>query len=123
MFATATALFEDRLRDVGFDRVAGVDEAGRGALAGPLVAAAVILPRDCPIQGLADSKLLTADRRRRLAAQIHEHALAIAVVRIGPDTIDRVGLQRANCADSVPRLTIATPSRAWPRRGQPVTRR
>src|SRR4030095_15153300 len=69
-----------------------------GALAGPLVAAAVILPRDCPIQGLADSKLLTADRRRRLAAQIHEHALGIAVVRIGPDTIDRVGLQRANIA-------------------------
>jgi ribonuclease HII len=73
MFATATPLFEDRLRDAGFGRVAGVDEAGRGALAGPLVAAAVILPRDCPI-----------------------HALAVAVVRIGPDTIDRVGLQRAN---------------------------
>ena len=64
MFATATALFEDRLRDAGFGRVAGVDEAGRGALAGPLVAAAVILPRDCPIQGLADSKLLTPERRR-----------------------------------------------------------
>ena len=96
MFATATPLFEDRLRDAGFGRVAGVDEAGRGALAGPLVAAAVILPRDCPIQGLADSKLLTPQRRRRLAAQIEEHALAVAVVRIGPDTIDRVGLQRAN---------------------------
>ena len=98
MFATATAMFEDRLRDVGFGRVAGVDEAGRGALAGPLVAAAVILPRDCPIEGLADSKLLTPQRRRSLAAQIHTHALAVAVVRIGPDTIDRVGLQRANIA-------------------------
>jgi ribonuclease HII len=98
MFPTATALFEDRLRDAGFGRVAGVDEAGRGALAGPLVAAAVILPRDCPIQGLADSKLLTPQRRRSLAAQIHDHALAVAVVRIGPDTIDRVGLQRANIA-------------------------
>ena len=70
MFATATAMFEDRLRDVGFGRVAGADEAGRGALAGPLVAAAVILPRDCPIEGLADSKLLTPERRRSLAAQI-----------------------------------------------------
>jgi len=98
VFATATALFEDRLRDAGFGRVAGVDEAGRGALAGPLVAAAVILPRDCPIVGLADSKLLTPQRRAALAAQVHVHALAVAVVRVGPDTIDRAGLQRANIA-------------------------
>jgi ribonuclease HII len=94
----ATALFEDRLRAAGFGRVAGVDEAGRGALAGPLVAAAVVLPPACPIQGLADSKLLAPERRAELAAQIRDHALAIAVVRIGPDTIDRTGLQRANLA-------------------------
>ena len=98
MFPTATPLFEDRLRDAGFGRVAGVDEAGRGALAGPLVAAAVILPRDCPIEGLADSKLLTPQRRAQLAVQIHAHALSVAVVRVGPDTIDRFGLQRANIA-------------------------
>jgi ribonuclease HII len=98
VFATATALFEDRLRDAGFGRVAGVDEAGRGALAGPLVAAAVVLPPDCPVQGLADSKLLTALRRAQLAEEIHRHALAVAVVRVGPDTIDRCGLQRANIA-------------------------
>jgi ribonuclease HII len=98
VFATATALFEDRLRDAGFGRVAGVDEAGRGALAGPLVAAAVVLPRACPVQGLADSKLLTPQRRAALAAEIHRHALAVAVVRVGPDTIDRCGLQRANIA-------------------------
>jgi ribonuclease HII len=98
VFATATALFEDRLRDAGFGRVAGVDEAGRGALAGPLVAAAVVLPRDCPVQGLADSKLLTPQRRNQLAAQIQRHALAVSVVRVGPDTIDRSGLQRANIA-------------------------
>jgi ribonuclease HII len=98
VFATATALFEDRLRDAGFGRVAGVDEAGRGALAGPLVAAAVVLPPDCPIRGLADSKLLTPERRRELATQIDHHALAVAVVRVGPDTIDRCGLQRANIA-------------------------
>jgi ribonuclease HII len=87
---------EDRLRAVGFNRVAGVDEAGRGALAGPLVAAAVILPPDCPIQGLADSKLLTPERRAHLARQIHEVALAVSVVRATPETIDRVGLQRTN---------------------------
>ena len=98
MFATATALYEDRLRDAGFGRVAGVDEAGRGALAGPLVAAAVILPPACPVQGLADSKLLTPERRGELAAQIRAHALAISVVRVGPDTIDREGLQRTNIA-------------------------
>lgn len=92
----ATAVFEDRLRQVGFARVAGCDEAGRGALAGPLVAAAVILPPDCPIEGLADSKLLTPERRQELAAQIRECALEITVVRAGPDTIDRVGLQRTN---------------------------
>ena len=94
----ATAVFENRLRAAGFARVAGCDEAGRGALAGPLVAAAVVLPEDCPIEGLADSKLLTPQRRAELAAQIHEHALAVAVVRVGPDTIDRAGLQRANIA-------------------------
>jgi ribonuclease HII len=92
----ATAVLEDRLRAVGFDRVAGVDEAGRGALAGPLVAAAVILPSPCPIEGLADSKLLTPQRRRELARQIHEIAIAVSVVRASPDTIDRVGLQRTN---------------------------
>lgn len=94
----ATAALEDRLRSVGFARVAGVDEAGRGALAGPLVAAAVILPEDCPIEGLADSKLLTPERRSQLAAQIREVALAITVVRAAPDTIDRIGLQRTNLA-------------------------
>jgi ribonuclease HII len=95
-YVFATAVLEDRLRAVGFDRVAGVDEAGRGALAGPLVAAAVILPSPCPIEGLADSKLLTPQRRRELARQIHEVALAVSVVRASPDTIDRMGLQRTN---------------------------
>jgi len=94
----ATAVLEDRLRHVGFERVAGVDEAGRGALAGPLVAAAVILPAGCPITGLADSKLLTPERRQALAAEIREHALAITVVRATPETIDRSGLHRTNLA-------------------------
>ena len=94
----ATAVLEDRLRDLGFARVAGVDEAGRGALAGPLVAAAVILPSECPIEGLADSKLLTRERREELAALIREFAVAITVVRASPDTIDRCGLQRTNLA-------------------------
>ncbi len=94
----ATAEFEDRLRAAGFGRVAGVDEAGRGALAGPLVAAAVILPQACGIEGLADSKLLTPARRAELAAEIRACALALCVVRVGPETIDRIGLHRANLA-------------------------
>jgi len=92
----ANAILENRLRAVGFDRVAGCDEAGRGALAGPLVAAAVILPPECPIEGLADSKLLTPERRTVLAQQIREVALAVAVARAGPETIDRAGLQPTN---------------------------
>ena len=92
----ATAVFENRLRAAGFARVAGCDEAGRGALAGPLVAAAVVLPENCPIEGLADSKLLTPARRRELAEQIRQEATALAVVWVGPERIDRVGLQRSN---------------------------
>ena len=92
--------YERALERAGLTPVAGADEAGRGACAGPLVVAAVVLPtgRRGQVPGLADSKLLTPERRRSLAAQIHQHALAVAVVRIGPDTIDRVGLQRANIA-------------------------
>jgi ribonuclease HII len=94
----ATAVFEDRLRDAGFGRVAGADEAGRGALAGPLVAAAVILPAGHGIEGLADSKLLTPARRAELAVQIQQLALAISVAKVGPERIDLHGLQRSNLA-------------------------
>jgi ribonuclease HII len=74
--------------------VAGVDEAGRGACAGPLVAAAVILDR--PIAGLADSKLLTAKARERCYAQVERRALAWAVVVIESDECDRLGMHVAN---------------------------
>jgi ribonuclease HII len=92
----ATIVFEDRLRSVGFARVAGCDEAGRGALAGPLVAAAVVLPRACGIQGLTDSKLLTPLRRERFAEQIRQEAVSISVVWATPATIDRAGIHRTN---------------------------
>jgi ribonuclease HII len=68
--------------------VAGVDEAGRGPLAGPVVAAAVILDPARRIVGLRDSKLLTVLQRRRLARLIREHALGWAVCRVGPSRID-----------------------------------
>jgi ribonuclease HII len=92
----ATGILEARLQAAGFRHVAGCDEVGRGALAGPLVAAAVILPEDADIPGLRDSKLCTRLQRERLAATIHEVAVSVAIVRVRPDRIDRVGLQRCN---------------------------
>jgi ribonuclease HII len=96
MVLDACGLLEARLSDAGFERVAGVDEVGRGALAGPLVAAAVILPPGAEIEGLRDSKLCTRLQRERLSARIKEVALAVSVVRVQHDRIDRRGLQRCN---------------------------
>jgi ribonuclease HII len=87
---------ETRLDDVGFEHVAGADEVGRGALAGPLITAAVILPPDCHIEGLRDSKLCTRLQRERISAEIQEVAVAISIVRVRPDRIDREGLHRCN---------------------------
>lgn len=75
--------------------IAGVDEAGRGPLAGPVVAAAVILDPGWPITGLADSKQLTAGRREELAALIREHALCWALGRAEVEEIDRLNILRA----------------------------
>jgi ribonuclease HII len=90
--------YERQLRARGFRMLAGVDEAGRGALAGPLVAAAVILPDDFDLDGIEDSKLLTPKQRREAAARIRERALAISVRRAMPGRIDRAGLHRTNLA-------------------------
>lgn len=90
--------YERQLRERGFRTLAGVDEAGRGALAGPLVAAAVILPDDFDLDGIEDSKLLTPKQRRQAAARIRERALAISVRKAMPGRIDRAGLHRTNLA-------------------------
>ncbi|HEY1588652.1 MAG TPA: ribonuclease HII [Rhodanobacter sp.] len=78
--------------------VAGVDEAGRGPLAGPLAVAAVILDPDRPIAGLDDSKKLTEARREALYPLIIERALAYCVVLIEPDEIDRLNIFQATMA-------------------------
>ncbi len=75
--------------------LAGVDEAGRGPLVGNVVASAVILDVSRPIQGLADSKKLTANRREQLAELIREQALAWSVVSISPAEIDRINILQA----------------------------
>jgi len=87
---------EQQLREQGFSLVAGTDEVGRGALAGPLVAAAVILPPDFDISGLRDSKLMTPLARERMSALIREHAVALTLVRITPQVIDKRGLHKSN---------------------------
>ena len=76
--------------------VCGVDEVGRGPLAGPVVAAAVILDPARPIEGLADSKKLTAKRRERLASQIREQALAWSLGRAEPEEIDAINILQAS---------------------------
>jgi len=75
--------------------VCGVDEAGRGPLAGPVFAAAVVLDAARPIEGLKDSKLLSAARREILADSIRERALAYAVAQASVDEIDRLNILQA----------------------------
>jgi len=89
--------YEAALRLHGFASVAGADEAGRGACAGPLVAGAVILPPDLRPDGLNDSKLMTAAARERAYEQIVSHA-AWAVAIIPAAEVDRMGVQQANYA-------------------------
>ena len=91
---------ERRLYRQGLRVIAGVDEAGRGPLAGPVVAAAVVLPEglsgDEPwLQTLDDSKRLTARQREAAFVLIQEHALAVSVVEESPEEIDRIGIGRA----------------------------
>jgi len=76
--------------------IAGVDEAGRGPLAGPVMAAAVILDPNRPIEGLKDSKKLSAAKREKLALLIQERALAYAVCRADVEEIDRLNILRAS---------------------------
>lgn len=90
MIAHACTMFTDDVR-----LSAGVDEAGRGPLAGPVIAAAVVLDKDQPIQGLADSKKLTATRREVLAEAIYVRAVAVAVGRAEVEEIDSINILQA----------------------------
>ena len=87
-----------RLVAAGARVVAGVDEVGRGPLAGPVVAAAVVLPARVDLPGLDDSKRLSRATRERLAAAIRAQAVAFAVAEAGPDEIDAQNILRASQA-------------------------
>jgi ribonuclease HII len=86
---------EHVLWERGYRHVAGIDEVGRGCLAGPVTAAAVILPPDWQPRGLRDSKLLKPEDRRRLDQEIRAHALALAVAFVSPEVIDRINILQA----------------------------
>jgi ribonuclease HII len=94
----------------GLVRVAGVDEAGRGPLAGPVVAAAVVVTPEHRIRGVRDSKLLLPDRREQLFIVIHERAFAVGVAIVDHETIDRVNILQATrlaMMDALARLPVA----------------
>ncbi len=104
--------FERVLQRHGFPHVAGTDEAGRGACAGPLVVAAVVLPagRRGEVPGLADSKLLTEAARERAYDEVVRRALAWSVVVVPPQEVDRCGLHVMNVRamrQAVTRLALA----------------
>jgi len=96
MSRLCSSRFERAARKLGWTRIAGIDEAGRGALFGPVVAAAVILNPKRRIVGLDDSKKLTHDRRAALAARIREHALAFAVAEVDSTRIDAWNIYQAS---------------------------
>lgn len=87
---------EEGLSRCGFGLIAGVDEVGRGSLAGPVVAAAVIVDGRCLVPGIDDSKCLTAQERERAAAAIRSSCIASAVAAVPPDVIDRVNILEAS---------------------------
>ncbi len=79
----------------GFTAICGVDEAGRGPLAGPVVAAAVILPEGCVIDGLDDSKKLTAKKREAMFGEICKQAVAFGIAEVGHERIDEINILQA----------------------------
>jgi ribonuclease HII len=92
----ATRTLENALRRVGFVHVAGVDEVGRGCLAGPVVAAAVVLHPHRPIPGVADSKAVPGPEREELFERIRRHAVAWAVGWADPEEIDQLNIHQAS---------------------------
>jgi len=87
--------FEEEAAGLGARTIAGIDEAGRGPLAGPVVAAAVVLSPANPVHGLNDSKLLTAAGRERLYHQIHERASSVGIGIVSSDVIDEINILQA----------------------------
>ncbi len=91
------ALYFERLfREQGFTDVAGADEVGRGCLAGPVVAAAVILPEKFHLSGLTDSKKLSIEQRQSLVPEIERQALSFCIASVSNEEIDRINILQAS---------------------------
>lgn len=88
--------YEKQLYKEGLTLIAGVDEVGRGPLVGPVVAAAVILPKNYKLEGLNDSKKLSEKKRNNFFAILQEEALAIGVGVVGPQKIDEINIYQAS---------------------------
>ncbi len=95
MNSTDMFYYENQQKMLGFQRVCGVDEAGRGPLAGPVCAAAVILPENANIPGLNDSKKLSDKRRREIYPLIKEQAIAYSIAFASEEEIDRINILQA----------------------------
>jgi ribonuclease HII len=100
---------ERSLWRMGLTRVAGVDEVGVGPLAGPVLAAAVILPHDVKLRGVDDSKKLTPNRREELAAKIQACALGVGIGIVEVGDIDRLNIYRA-ALEAMRRAVLALPT-------------
>ena len=87
---------EEAARGRGALRIAGLDEVGRGPLFGPVVAAAVILPRGCSLPGLNDSKKLTEKKRVELDREIRANAVSWAIAAVDAESIDRINIRQAS---------------------------
>ena len=86
---------EKELKEKGFNTICGIDEAGRGPLAGPVVVASVIMPADSMIEGVNDSKKISEKKREKLYGQILEEAISYGVAIIGQDEIDEINILNA----------------------------
>lgn len=87
---------ENAIHQQGFTYIAGVDEAGRGPLAGPVVAAAVILPENCILEGVNDSKKLSPRQREMVLKRILENAVDVSIGEVLPEEIDRINILQAS---------------------------
>lgn len=88
-------LFEKKAFQKGFSRIAGIDEAGRGPLAGPVVSAAVIIPMSLQIPGISDSKKLSPPKRNYLYEKIYDSAVSVGIGIVDPFEIDRINILQA----------------------------
>ena len=86
---------ENKLYDQGIEYICGIDEAGRGPLAGPVVVGAVIMPKDSFIEGVNDSKKISEKKREKIFEQIKEEAIAYSVGIVDKDTIDEINILNA----------------------------